>query len=87
MMGTFLLPFRHLSLDHTRIDPVAARISPLGLHLPEQPFIPRLERFASLADTFRQSVLQDLETPVNDRWSGSTPTVAAASNISDRITK
>ena len=31
MLGAFLLPLRHLSLDHARIDPVAARVSPLPL--------------------------------------------------------
>ena len=87
MLGAFLLPLRHLSLDHARIDPVAARVSPLPLHLPEQALIPRLKGCRRLAVTFRQAAFQDLETPVNDNRSGSRFTVAAASNISDRITK
>ncbi len=63
MLGAFLLPLRHLSLDHARIDPVAARVSPLPLHLPEQALIPRLKGCRRLAVTFRQAAFQDLETP------------------------
>ena len=63
MLGAFLLPLGHLSLDHARIDPVAARVSPLPLHLPEQALLPRLKGCRRLAVTFRQAAFQDLETP------------------------
>src|SRR4051812_42477658 len=44
MLGSFLPPFRHLPLDHPRVDPVAAPVGALHLHLPEDPPIPRRER-------------------------------------------
>ena len=87
MLGTFLLPFRHLSLNHARIDPVPPRLRPLPLQFPEQAFIPRLERCGRLAVAFRKPAFQDLETLGERQPVGSSPTVAAASNISDRITK
>ena len=63
MPGTFLLPFRHLSLDHTRIDSVPPRVGTLQLHLPEQAAIPLRERLRTRAVTFRQPALEDLEAP------------------------
>ncbi len=63
MLGSFLLPFRHLSLDHTRINSIAPRLNALLLHLPEQPAIPLRERLRIRAVTFRQSALENLETP------------------------
>ena len=63
MLGTFLLPFRHLSLDHARIDPIAARVGPLPLHLPEQGLIPCLEGCGRRAVAFRHAAFQNLETP------------------------
>ncbi len=63
MLGTFLIPFRHLSLNHARIDPVPPQLRPLPLQLPEQAFIPRLERCGRLAVAFRKPAFQDLETP------------------------
>ena len=63
MLGAFLLPLGYLSLDHARIDSVAARVSPLPLHLPEQALLPRLKGCRRLAVTFRQAAFQDLETP------------------------
>src|SRR5208337_1040535 len=43
MLGAFLLPFRHLPLDHPWVDPVAAFIRALVLHLPKQRLVPILE--------------------------------------------
>src|SRR3982751_4273390 len=63
MLGSFLLPLRHLPFDHPRIDPVASWVGTLTLHLPEQPPVPRLERFGRLAVAFGEAAFQDLETP------------------------
>jgi hypothetical protein len=63
MVGTFLLPFRHLPLDHARIDSVAARVGLFVLHLPEQAAIPRLKRLGRPRVTLGQAAFQDLETP------------------------
>ena len=65
MLRSFLLKFRHLSLNHPGIDPVPPHriIGALVLHLPEQPLIPRREALGCRAITLRQPTLQDLEAP------------------------
>ncbi len=65
MLGSFLLPFRHLPLDHPWIDPVPSHrvVSALRLHFPQQPAIPLLEPLWGRAVTFRQPALEDLEAP------------------------
>src|SRR5512143_2709767 len=62
MFGTFLLPFRHLSLDYPWIDSVTPRLRALRLHFPEQAFVPRPEFCGRLGLAFGQPTLQDLET-------------------------
>src|SRR5438132_10456803 len=65
MLGSFLLPFRHLTFDHSWIDPVAPHliIRAFPLQLPQQTPIPLLERFWGRAITFRQPALEDLKAP------------------------
>src|SRR3954447_22765606 len=43
VLGTLLLPFRHLSFDHAWFDPIPPRVGPLPLPLPEHRLIPRRE--------------------------------------------
>src|SRR5271166_5448718 len=65
MLGSFLLPFRHLAFDNSRIDPVPPHliIGALRLQLPQQTLIPLLQRLGSRAIAFRQPALEDLEAP------------------------
>ena len=88
MLGSFLLPFRHLSLDHPWIDPVATRLGPLRLASPRARLdtTPRTSAGVELSHSGSRH-FRIWKHPVNDSRSGSRPTVAAASNISDRITK
>ena len=62
MLGTFLLPFRHLSLDHSRIDPVMAWLRTLSLYFPEDSFVPTLQLRGCLALALGQPAFQDLKT-------------------------
>jgi hypothetical protein len=87
MLGTLLLPFRHLSFDHAWIDSIATRVGPLVLHLPEQGVIPRLEGCGRLPVAFRQAAFQDLEAPGEREPVRIQVHRRAAANISDRITK
>ncbi len=59
MLQSFLLEFRHLSLDHPGIDPVAPHliIGALPLQLPEQALIPRLQALRCGAGALRQAAL------------------------------
>jgi hypothetical protein len=72
--------------DASHID-VAARVGPLPLHFPEQTLISHLERRGRQAVTFGQTHFRIWKHPLNDSRSRSRFTLAAASNISDRITK
>ena len=89
MLGPFLLPFRHLTLDHSRIDPVAPHLTirAFPLQLPQQPSIPLLERFRSRAVTFRQPALEDLKVPQERQPIRVQPDRLRGLNISARVTK
>src|SRR3954468_24690352 len=83
MLRSFRLLFRHLSLDHPRIDPVATRADALRLHLPEHASIDA----GALLSHSGSRHFRIWKHPVNDSASGSMPAAPAASHISDRITK
>jgi len=82
MLGTLLLPFRHLSLEHAWIYPHfrAGRSAPL--HLQSRASYHASKPAAVLPSHSGSRHFQDLETArVNDKPVRSRPTVAAASNI------
>lgn len=65
VLGSLLLPFRHLPFDDSWIDSVPPYfvIGTLPLHLSQQTLIPLLESFGSGAIALWQAALQDLKTP------------------------
>ena len=90
MFGTFLLELRHLYLDHPRVDPVPPyrrRPSvPAPLPTANPDTTPRTSRASRAAHSGRRQ-RRICKQPTNDNRSGSRPSAAAASAITDRTTK
>ena len=88
MLGSFLLPFRHLTLDHSRIDSVSPHLSSVrSVAAPTITLIPLLERFRSRAVTFRQPALEDLEAPQEGQPIRVQPDRRRGLDINARVTK
>ncbi len=62
VLGSFLIPFRHLPLDDARVDPVAPRFDPFLLQFPQQARTPLSKRLPCPARALWQTALQDLKT-------------------------